>query len=406
MNKLRLYRFTIVFLLVLFFVTFIPISTDAAKPVEVYFFYSDTCPHCSHAGTFLDSLEKQYGEQIAIHRYEVTNDKEGQVLFQEFISHVDQLITGVPATFIGNQVIVGFGTEDTTGAQLVSLIDTCLDAECVDPRLLIAGETPIEEAREDEGIIDEPQSLVVDLPFAGEVDLTHYSLFGLTVVLGAADGFNPCAMWVLIFLITILLGMQNRRRMWILGLSFIVASAAVYFVFLAAWFNFFKFVGAVRWMQTLIGIVALGIGAYYLKRFWKMRTLTCDVTNPEQRQKIMERIKNVVRKNSLFLALVGIIGIAAIVNVIELFCSFGLPAIYTEALSLASLANTQYYLYLLLYVVVFMLDDMIIFAIAMMTMKAVGAHGKYSRYATLVGGIVILLIGALLIINPKWIMFG
>lgn len=406
MNNSPLYCFTFIFLLALFFVTFIPVTTHAAETVDVYFFYSATCPHCSHEEIFLNSLEEQYGDQIVLHRYEVTSNKEGQVLFQEFINHVDQLITGVPATFIGDQVIVGFGTEETTGAQIVSLIDTCLGTGCVDPKMLITGETPAEESSQEEEVTDESQSLVVNLPFAGEVDLTHYSLFGLTVVLGAADGFNPCAMWVLIFLITILLGMQNRKRMWILGLSFIIASSAVYFIFLAAWFNFFKFIGAVRWMQTLIGIVALGIGAYYLKRFWKMRALTCDVTNPEQRQKIMERIKNVVRKNSLFLSLVGIIGIAAIVNVIELFCSFGLPAIYTEALSLASLTNTQYYLYLLLYVIVFMLDDMVLFAIAMMTMKAVGAHGKYSRYATLIGGIVILIIGLLLIFSPGWMMFG
>jgi len=213
-------------------------------------------------------------------------------------------------------------------------------------------------------------------------------------------------MWVLLILIGLLLGMQNRKRMWFLGLTFIAASALVYFIFLAAWLEFFHFIGVVRPVQIIIGLFAFGVGIYYFRRFWKMKPGECEVTNVEQRRKITERIKKIVREQAFWLALIGIIGVAFVVNLIELACSAGLPAIYTQVLAISELSRLQYYLYLLLYVVIFMIDDMIVFAVAMVTMKAVGTTGKFSRWATLIGAVVILLLGVLLIFKPEWVMLG
>jgi len=75
----------------------------------------------------------------------------------------------------------------------------------------------------------------VRMPLLGEVALRDLSLPVLTIALGGLDGFNPCAMWALVFLLGLLVGMQDRLRMWVLGAAFVVASAAVYFVFMAAW---------------------------------------------------------------------------------------------------------------------------------------------------------------------------
>jgi hypothetical protein len=213
-------------------------------------------------------------------------------------------------------------------------------------------------------------------------------------------------MWVLLFLITMLLGMTNRKRMWTLGLTFIASSALVYFIFFAAWLNFFKFIGVVRPVQIIVGLVALGVGIYYLRRFWKTRPGQCEVTNPEQRRKLMDKIKRIVSEQALWLALIGIIGLAAVVNLIELACSAGLPAIFTQVLALNDIPAWQHYLYLILYIIIFMLDDMIVFAIAMVTLKAVGTSGKYSRWGMLIGGIVIMILGALLALKPEWVMFG
>jgi len=358
-----------------------PAVTYAQEPFEVNFFYSDICPHCEKEEVFLDQLEQEYGDRIAINRYEIS-EQENLELFKKFIKESGKPVNGVPATFIGEDVIVGFNTSADTGQQIRRILDDCLD-KC-------EGKNP----------------LIVNLHIFGEKDLSKYSLFGLTAVIAAIDGFNPCAMWVLLILIGMLLGMQRRKRMWALGATFIAASALVYFIFLAAWLEFFHFIGVVRSVQLIIGLVALGVGIYYLNRFRKMRPGECEVVNPEKRKKIVERIKRVVREQALWLALIGIIGVAFIVNLIELACSAGLPAIYTQVLAISDLSRLEYYLYLLLYVIIFMIDDMIVFAIAMVTMKAVGTTGKFSRWATLIGAVVILLLGILLIFKPEWVMFG
>ncbi|MBU0598123.1 hypothetical protein KKF61_03955 [Patescibacteria group bacterium] len=376
----KILKFIFIFSTLLFFA--LPVSAKDNDSVEINFFYSDTCPHCAKEEVFLDGLEQELGDTILISRYEVS-DKDNLEIFEKFIESSGQEVRGVPATFIGDkEVIVGFNSSTDTGQRIRNVINECL-SEC-----------PADN------------SLLVDLPLFGETDLSKYSLFGLTAVVAAIDGFNPCAMWVLIILIGFLLGMENRRRMWTLGLTFIAASALVYFIFLAAWLKFFQFIGVVRPVQIIIGLVAISVAIYYFRRFWKSRPGECEVTNVDQRRKITVRMKAVIQKRSLLLALIGIIGLAFVVNLIELACSAGLPAIFAQVLALSDLPSWQYYFYLLLYVIIFMLDDMIVFAIAMITMKAAGTTGKYSRYATLIGAIVILFLGLLLMLKPEWIMFG
>ena len=246
----------------------------------------------------------------------------------------------------------------------------------------------------------------IDLPIFGEVETKNLSLPVLTVVIGALDGFNPCAMWVLVFLISLLLGMQNRRRMWILGAAFIMASAAVYFIFMAAWLNLLLFLGFLIWIRVIIGLVALGSGGYHLREWWTNRAGYCKVTGSEKRRRIFEKLKRITQNKSFFIALVGIILLAFAVNLVEAICSAGLPAVYTQILALSDLPVLSYYLYILLYVLIFMLDDLIIFIAAMVTLRATGLSGRYSRFSNLIGGLAMLIIGLLLIFKPEWLMFG
>jgi hypothetical protein len=106
------------------------------------------------------------------------------------------------------------------------------------------------------------------------------------------------------------------------------------------------------------------------------------------------------------LALGGIIVLAFLVNLVELVCSAGLPAIYTQILALNNLANWQYYFYIFLYVFFFMVDDLLIFIVAMVTLKMTGLSTRYARYSHLIGGILMIIIGILLIFKPEWLMFG
>ena len=239
----------------------------------------------------------------------------------------------------------------------------------------------------------------------GQVKIRALSLPALTIAIGLMDGFNPCAMWVLMFLISLLLGMKNRRRMWLLGGTFILVSGLVYFLFMAAWLNLLIFLGFLTIVRLVIGGVALVTGGYNLREYWIHRP-GCKVVKSESRRRIFEQLKAITQKPSLFMALGGIILLAFAVNLVELLCSVGLPAVYTQVLTLSALPILQYYLYLVAYVFFFMLDDLLVFLIAMLTLRAVGLSDKYSRFSSLIGGLIILIIGLLIIFKPGWLMFG
>jgi len=210
----------------------------------------------------------------------------------------------------------------------------------------------------------------------------------------------------LLFLISLLLGMKDRKRMWALGIIFIVTSAFVYFLFMTAWLNFFLFLGFVFWIRVIIGLIALAAGGYNIREYFINKQAGCKVVNSDKRRKVFENIRKVVRKKEFFLAIFGMILLAFAVNLVELVCSAGLPAIFTQVLSLSKLKTWQYYFYLLVYIFFFMLDDLFVFFTAMLTLKIVGIEKKYTRFSCLIGGLLMLIIGILIIFKPEILMLG
>lgn len=400
------------------------VLADHNNELNVYFFYGDGCPHCAKEEVFLEKIEKKYKE-VNIHRYEVWHNKDNTKLLFDIANKLNIEVSGVPVLVIGNEAITGYFNDDTTGAKIEALINKFLEEGCTDTEVPIIVNNEINEQCLGEcaigkhqcskncgcqgGVVEEknnemPES--VNVPFFGEVKIKSVSLPVFTILIAGADGFNPCAMWILLFLISLLLGMENRVRMWILGTSFIVASGLVYFLFLSAWLNFFIFLGFVYWIRIMIGVVALGSGGYHLYDAYKNKDGGCAVTGGEKRRKIFDRLKAITHEKSFWMALTGIVLLAVAVNLVELVCSAGLPAVYTQVLALSNLPAWQYYLYLFLYIFIFMLDDMVVFLIAMTTLQMKALSSKYTRYAGLVGGIIMLIIGLLLIFKPGWLMFG
>lgn len=397
-----------------FFVLVLPLQ--AARAEAVYFFYGDGCPHCAKEEFFLDNLTKTRSD-VKVNSFEVWHNQGNLALLVEVGKVLRADISGVPFTVVGDKSLSGFLNEETTGRQIERYLDQCKFDGCRD----IVGEV-IQDLRNPgakaEEITNETAETAetadgrsdilnkIDLPIFGEVETKDFSLPVLTIVIGALDGFNPCAMWVLVFLISLLLGMQNRRRMWILGTAFIMTSAAVYFIFMAAWLNLLLFLGFLIWIRVIIGLVALGSGGYHLREWWTNRSGYCKVTGSQKRQRIFEKLKKITQNKSFWVALVGIILLAFAVNLVEAICSAGLPAVYTQILALSDLSAFSYYFYILLYILIFMLDDLIVFIIAMITLRATGLSGKYGRFSNLIGGLVMLIIGLLLIFRPEWLMFG
>ena len=400
----------IYFLLILFIsFSFLKPVFASKKEVNVYFFWGKGCPHCANEKPFLEKLEAKYPE-VKIRDFEVWYNSDNQKLLVEVGKKLKVNVSGVPFTVIGKQHFIGWLDEETTGVEIEKAVQCVLKNSCSDlVGKILTSQSQSQKKEpcecENEKKITEVFSKI-KLPIFGQIETKNLSLPIITIILGGLDGFNPCAMWTLLFLISLLLGMKNKKRRWILGTTFIVASALVYFLFMAAWLNLILFVGFIFWVRVLIGLVALGGGSYNLKEFFTNKDSGCKVTGEEKRRIVFEKLKKIAHERRFFLALGGIILLAFAVNLVELICSAGLPVIFTQILALSKLSSWQYYFYMILYIFVFMLDDLIIFFTAMITLEMTGISTKYSRISHLIGGILMIIIGILLIFKPELLMFG
>lgn len=396
----------------------------ASNKVDAYLFYGKGCPHCAKEIQFFNIIKDKYPDLNVI-GYEVYYNQENSLLMQKVANHLGAQGGGVPFLIIGDEYFVGFG-EEISPISIESRINECLLNKCSNSVGSILGfkneennslaqEESINKEFFNEEIIildkeinieSKQNEKIIKLPFLGNTDIHKLSLPILAILMGLLDGFNPCAMWTLLFLISLLLGMNNKKRMWTLGVAFIVASASVYFVFMSAWLNLILFLGLIIWVRLLISLLAFGGGIYSIREFFINKTNACKVTGDEKRQKVFENLKNIVKQNNLWIALGGIVLLAFLVNLVELICSAGLPAVFTQVLSMNNLSTWGYYSHILLYIFFFMIDDLFVFFIAMITLKMTGITTKYAKYSHLIGGILMVIIGILLIFKPEWLMFG
>jgi len=396
-------------LVFLFLLVFMAPVFAREKSVNIYFFWGEGCPHCAKEKPFLQKLEKKY-PTVKVYDFEVWNNDENRKLLIKVGKKLNVDVSGVPFTVIGDQHFIGWLNEETTGASLEKAVQFFLSHDCRD----VVGEilsskkstSPQKDSLKNEKVQKSTVPTKLNLPIFGEIETKNISLPVLAVMIGILDGFNPCAMWTLLFLISLLLGMKDKKRRWILGTTFIVASALVYFLFMAAWLNLLLFVGFIFWVRVLIGLVALGGGGYNLREFFVNKDSGCKVTGGEKRRAVFERLKEITHKKQFLLALIGIILLAFAVNLVELICSAGFPVVFTQILALSNLAKWQYYAYMLLYIFFFMVDDLFVFFASMITLEMTGISTKYSRVSHLVGGILMIVIGLLLIFKPQWLMFG
>jgi thiol-disulfide isomerase/thioredoxin len=371
------------------------------QAVNVYLFWTRGCPHCALEKKYLEKLASQ-DKNLTIISLELTESNAHRELLGKVGARLRADLSGVPFTVVGERFIIGWLDENTTGASLDKVIQEARRTRAPDVVASLLPTKTISPLPQEKPAI--PEKLRV--PFFGEIDLKYLSLGLITLIIGLLDGFNPCAMWVLVFLINLLLGMEDRRKMWILGGTFIFTSGLIYFLFMTAWLNFLVFVGFIVWVRIAIGLVALLAGFYNLREYWTDRAGVCKLASTETRQKRMARLQEIVHSKKFILAMGGLVLLAFAVNLVELICSAGFPVIYLQILSLTPLPFWQYYLYLSFYIFVFMLDDMIVFVVAMITLQLMGVGTKYKSISNLIGGVLMLILGLLLIFRPEALMFG
>jgi glutaredoxin len=417
-------KFLIIFSIILFSFLGIFSISDASEPVNAYLFTAEGCPHCAKEQIFLKSIQEKYSN-LEIKSFEISKNAQNVLYIQEVAKALGVSAGSVPFLIIGDQPFIGF-SEKLSPSVIEAKIKECSENICPDSVAKIVGLgievkkeiksiIPLEEQISEKNIeVNQTEEIILEtesenkmaLPILGEIDIKNFSLPILTIVLAFLDGFNPCAMWVLLFLVSLLFGMKNKKKLWIFGLVFLFTSAFVYFLFMTAWLNLFMFLGFIFWVRLAIGSVALASGYFNLKEFITNPSSGCKVTGSKKRQRIFESLKKIIQEKHIILALLGLILLAFAVNLVELVCSLGLPTVYTQILALSDLTKLQYYLYLVFYVFIFILPAFIVFAISAFTLQLTGISTKYTRLCHLIGGIIMTILGLLMIFKPEWLMFG
>lgn len=222
------------------------------------------------------------------------------------------------------------------------------------------------------------------------------SLFLVALIIGLVDGFNPCAMWILIYLITLVSELKDRKKMWFVVGTFLLASGLIYFIilslYLAGW-ELAIYLGYTKWIIYIASIFAIGSGSYFLYDYYKTKgEVVCKVENPKARKKTMDKIKQIVHSPLTIPTVIALFLLAFSVNLVEFFCSIGLPQTFTNLLSISNITMFEKFFYILIYILGFMADDLIIFYFGLKAIES-PILAKYSGFSKLVGGVVMVLLG-------------
>jgi cytochrome c biogenesis protein CcdA len=343
---------------------------------DVEFFTREGCPYCAKAAVWLAGLQKDR-PTLTVKVHPLLEDPDALARLRA-LADAAGVQAGTPALYAGGELIVGWKGDATAR------------------RVLAALDRPAEVAP-----ASEPEERTLEVPIVGTVNLKDLGLPALTVLLGLLDGFNPCAMWVLVFLLSILVNLKSRSKMLAVAGTFVLVSGLVYFTFMAAWLHLHRWIGLYRAVQVALALLAIFVGLVNVKDFfWFHRGITLSI--PEgAKPGIYERARRIVRAENAGAALAGVVALAVMVNFVELLCTAGLPAVYTNILAQHDLPLWQHYGYLLLYQVFYMLDDSLLLLIAVITLSRRRLQERQGRVLKLVSGMVMLLLGLLLLFRPE-----
>ena len=358
-------------------------NTPHAAEVELYFFWSLYCPHCLDARPFIESLPKRY-PWIKLHSLELTQNPENVGRYLIMAERLGQEANAVPGFIFCGEMHVGWDTATTTGAFLVGRLEGC-------HRRLQTGQPTAASER----------PLALDLPLIGRLEPGRLSLPVFTLVIAGLDAFNPCAFFVLLFLLSLLVHQKSRARMLTTGGVFVFFSGIMYFAFMAAWLNVFRWFGELAWVTWGAGALAVAIALFNIKDFFVFgRGPTLSI--PESRKpQIYQRARAILAAGSFPALLAATAALAVAANFYELLCTAGFPMVYTRVLTLQNLTPAGHYLYLALYNLVYVIPLMFIVAGFALSLGQRKLTERQGRLLKLLSGVMMLGLGVVLLTAPE-----
>ena len=349
------------------------------EKVNIYLFYSKICPHCQKEEKYFETLKEKYQDKINIYTYEVTENKTNNEIMKSLKKELKEKNQGVPFTIIGAKTFLGY--DESFNERIENTIDSYLN----------------ENADTDN---------TYTIPILGKVEAKNASIILIAIILGFIDGFNPCAMWILLLLINMCISINDKKKMLIVCLTFIITSGIIYFLSMLG-IGFILDLTTIAYIRNIIAVLAIILGIYNLYTYIKTRKETgCHVVKKEKRKTIITKINNILNNKNTLLMFGGTIILATSVNLIEMACSLGFPTIFLEILSINNIHELLKITYLLIYILFYLIDDIVVLFLSIKAFEAKGISTKYNKYVHLIGGIIMVLMGILLIFKPEWIMFN
>ena len=349
--------------------------------VHLYLFWSLNCPHCLEARPQIFELASR-NAWIRVHDHELSEHPDNVGRFVELAKQVGAEAQAVPTLFYCGQMEVGWDDRPDGPGEFLSRLENCRQKGSA-----TAGQSlPVQR---------------ISIPLIGEIDAATLSLPLLTMLLAGLDAFNPCAFFVLLFLLSLLVHQQNRRRMFIIGSVFVAFSGLMYFAFMAAWLNVFLLIGSLPWITAGAGLLAVAMGAVNIKDFlYFHKGVTLSI--PESgKADIFHRARRMLNAGNLPAMLAATIILALAANFYELLCTAGFPMIFTRVLTLHEGSATRHYLYLALYNVIYVLP---LFVIVMTFVHSMGSRKlseREGRLLKLLSGLMMLGLGIVLLLAPE-----
>jgi len=378
-------------------------AQDGTPTVRLYYFFSPTCPHCQAAKPLIAELETKY-PWLKVERYVVKDNRANARFYFDTAQSLGVEALSVPGLVFCRQIVIGYDSAATTGKQLEDALTACHDRRVANPGApdpaagdaagAAGGTTQLSAAEKNAGT-------TINVPFVGEVDAKAFSLPILTLVLAGMDAFNPCAFFVLLFLLSLLVHAKSRTRMAIVGGTFVLFSGLVYFVFMAAWLNVFLIAGELRVITFVAGLLALTVAALNIKDYFWFKAGPSLSIPDAAKPGLFKRMREVVASGSMGPMLVSTVLLAIVANSYELLCTAGFPMVYTRALTLADLESWQYYAWLAAYNVIYVLPLLAIVTVFVKTMGARKLSESEGRLLKLISGFMMLGFGLVLLIAPN-----
>ena len=366
--------------------TWFHLDRDGQLDIQFYFYWSNKCPHCAKALPYVDNLAVMYPE-LSLRSYQLVGEPDNVARYQVMASALGEEARSVPAFFVCNTMLTGFDPA-VTPQQLEGLLKRC--KQYVSQHHTVTGFR---------GMAQQP--IVLQLPFVGAIEAGISSLPVITILIAGVDAFNPCAFFVLMFLLSLMLHTGQRKRMLLVGGVFVFFSGLLYFLFMSAWLNLFRVIGHLDAITLGAAVVALVVGLINIKDFFWFKQGVSLTISEQAKPKLFHRMRTLLQARSLPAMLLAASGLALFANLYEFLCTAGFPMVYTRILTLSELTNMQYYAYLLLYNLVYVIPLLVIVLLFVVAMGARKLREAEGRVLKLLSGSMMLTLGLVLLITPN-----